>query len=446
MASKATPEVQGLARAQAAYNAMSANVQALIPEPTADNAAEFFGAIRKYDPKFNEFGPALINAVITGTVKASEAKNPLSIVYKEMREYGYTVEEIFADKLQVVDWTACDTSTYDDVFGVEPPRVYTNFHSINFQKRVKASISNVLLKRAFSSYEGFNDVVNAIQRTLVTSMIDEESKASTKLFALAHAGGCVYPVKINSNITLPQDSGKVYLDEPALKYNAAVEKEIVHNFAVGASRDYNWMGVSQLTDIGRVIFITTPKYLSSQDVGVLAAAFNMDKTEFLGRTIEVKDLGGAEKDGAIGFIVSEDWFQIWLQSREMTQIYNPVKRVWNFWYFTDGTFSTSLMENCVELVDSMKSITSVTITAGQEAAKCASTEIVAKVVNGGEKGGWSSKLNWSITGNNSKKTFISPSGILYVANDETASTISVTATSAQDPSKTDTKDVTVTAS
>lgn len=446
MASKATPEVQGLARAQAAYKAMSANVQALIPEPTAENAAEFFGAIRKYDPKFNEFGPALINAVITGTVKASEAKNPLSIVYKEMRDYGYTVEEIFADKLQVVDWTACDTSTYDDVFGVDPPRVYTNFHSINFQKRVKASISNVLLKRAFSSYEGFNDVVNAIQRTLVTSMIDEESKASTQLFALAHAGGCVYPVKINSNITLPQESGKVYLDEPALKYNAAKEKEIVHNFAVGASRDYNWMGVSQLTDIGRVLFITTPEYLSSQDVGVLAAAFNMDKTEFLGRTIEVKDLGGAEKDGAIGFIVSEDWFQIWLQSREMTQIYNPVKRVWNFWYFTDGTFSTSLMENCVELVDSMKSITSVTITEGQNAAKCASTEIVAKVVSGNETGGWSSKLNWSIMGNNSKKTFISPSGILYVANDETANTISVTATSAQDPSKTYTTDVTITAS
>ena len=446
MASKATPEVQGLARAQAAYKALSANVQALIPEPKAGNATEFFGAIRKYDPKFNEFGPALINAVIAGTVKASEAKNPLSIVYKEMREFGYTVEEIFADKLQVVDWTACDTSTYDDVFGVDPPRVYTNFHSINFQKRVKASISNVLLKRAFSSYEGFNGVVDAIQRTLVTSMIDEESKASTQLFALAHEAGCVYPVKINSNITLPQESGKVYLDEPALKYNAAREKEIVHDFAVGASRDYNWMGVSQLTDIGRVLFITTPEYLSSQDVGVLAAAFNMDKAEFLGRTIEVKNLGGAEEDGAIGFIVSEDWFQIWLQSREMTQIYNPVKRVWNFWYFTDGTFSTSLMENCAELVDSMKSIASVAITTGQKATKCASTEIKATVTHGSERGGWSSKLIWSINGNNSKKTFISPSGILYVANDETADTISVTATSAQDPTKTDTKEVTVTAS
>ena len=444
MATKATPEVQGLARAQAAYNAMSANVQALIPEPTADNATDFFGAIRKYDPKFNEFGPALINAVITGTVKASEAKNPLSIVYKEMREYGYTVEEIFADKLQVVDWTACDTSTYDDVFGVDPPRVYTNFHSINFQKRVKASISNVLLKRAFSSYEGFNDVVNAIQRTLVTSMIDEEAKASTKLFAQAHDGGFAYPVKINSNITLTQESGKVYLDEPALKYNAAMEQEIVRNFSVGASRDYNWMGVSQLTDIGRVLFITTSKYLSSQDVGVLAASFNMDKAEFLGRTIVVKNLGGAEEDGAIGFIVSEDWFQIWLQSREMTQIYNPVKRVWNFWYFTDGTFSTSLMENCVELVDSMKSITSVTITDGQTAAKCASTEIVATVVNDKTKGGWSSKLKWSITGNKSKKTFISPSGILYVANDETADIISVTAMSVQNMSKKDTKNVAIT--
>lgn len=442
MATKATPEAQGLARAQAAYNAMSANLQALIPEPNADNAAEFFGAIRKYDPKFNEFGPALINAVIIGTVKASEAKNPLSNVYKEMREYGYTVEEIFADKLQVVDWTACDTSTYDDVFGVEPPRVYTNFHSINFQKRVKASVSNTLLKRASNTYAGFNDIVNAIQRTLVTSMTDEELKASTQLLALTHEGGYAYPVKINSNITLQQDSGKVYLDEGALKYNAAMEQEIVHNFSVSASRDYNWMGVSQLTDIGRVLFISTPKYLTAQNVGVLAAAFNMDKTEFLGRVIEVKDLGGAEKDGAIGFIVSEDWFQIWLQSREMTQIYNPVKRVWNFWYFTDGTFSTSLMENCVELVDSMRSIESVTIPEGQKAAKCASTEIAAKVVSAGS-GGWSSKLNWSISGNQSKKTFISPSGILYVANDETATTINVTAASAQSPDKSNTIAVTV---
>ena len=92
----------------------------------------------------------------------------------------------------------------------------------------------------------------------------------------------------------------------------------------------------------------------------------------------------------------------------------------------------------------MKSISSVTITEGQKAAKCASTEIVAKVASSSGPGGWSSKLNWSITGNNSNKTFISPSGILYVANDETASTIFVKATSAQDQSKTDTAEVTVT--
>ena len=445
MATKTTTAAErGLARAQATYDAMPASLQALIPEPTADNAREFFAAVRKYDPKLNEFGDALINAVLVGSVKASEAKNPLSNVYRDMQEYGSTVEEIFADKLQVVDWHACDTSTLDDVFGVTPPRLYTNYHTINFQKRVPASINGVLLKRAFKSYEGYDSTVNAIKRTLVTSMIDEECKASTNLFALAHAGGMAIPVKVNSNVIYEKD-GKIYLDKAALEYNVMVEKQIADEFAVSASRDFNWMGVSQLTDIENIMFITTPKYLDSQDVGVLAAAFNMDKASFMGRVIKVKDLGGAEKDGAIAFIVSKDWFQIWLEDREMTQVYNPTSRTWNFNYFTDGTFSTSLMENCVELVDSLKTITAVTIEDGQSVPKCASTEIKVSVTNGGEKGGWTSKLDWKIEGNESKKTFISPSGILYVDRTETAKTITVTATSVMDNTKTDTKQVTITA-
>ena len=106
--------------------------------------------------------------------------------------------------------------------------------------------------------------------------------------------------------------------------------------------------------------------------------------------------------------------------------------------------SFSLMANCVELVDAMKTITAVAIDEGQSAAKCQNTTIKAKVTNGGEKGGWSSKLNWKIEGNQSKKTFISPSGILYVDPAETASTITVTATSVQDSTKTDSKEVTIT--
>ena len=66
-------------------------------------------------------------------------------------------------------------------------------------------------------------------------------------------------------------------------------------------------------------------------------------------------------------------------------------------------------------------------------------------MNGGEVGGWSSKCDWSINGQTSKRTFISPFGRLFIGPDETASSITVTAKSVQDPTKTSSVAVSVTA-
>ena len=93
----------------------------------------------------------------------------------------------------------------------------------------------------------------------------------------------------------------------------------------------------------------------------------------------------------------------------------------------------------------MKTITSVTIKASQKAQKCAATDIEVDIVNGGEVGGWSSKCDWSILGQTSKRTFISPFGRLFIGPDETADSITVTATSVQDPTKTSSVAVSVTA-
>lgn len=433
---------QGLARAKAAYSNMPLALTALIPEPTAENSQEFGKAIMRYDPQFNEYMHAVLNAVVTGSIRHAEDKNPYALTYRDMGEYGYTIQEIYADALNVSDWHACDTADYDDQFGVEPSRVYTCYHSINFQKRVKVSIPDNLIRRSFTSWEGVNDMISQVIRTLYTSMIGAECKGSENLLAIAHTGGFAYPLLVNSGLETTAD-GKTYIDERALAYNVKQEKAIAGRLSVAASRDYNFMGVSTLTNLDNILVFLTPEYLASQDVGVLAASFNMDKATFMGRVIQVPGYGGAENDGSIGFLCDEEWFKCFIKDRQLTNSYNAAKRVWNYFYFTDAIMSFSLMANCVELVDAVKPIENVTIDEGQSAVKGQNTTIKAEVTHSNEKGGWSSKLDWKIDGNKSKKTFISPSGILYVDPAETADTIKVTATSVQNTLKSDTKQVTI---
>lgn len=433
-----TASAAGLAKAQAIYSTMSANAKSLIPEPTAENAKEFGKALLQYDPTYNEFLSGMVNRVVYGRTRNAEDKNPFSIMEKGSLEYGYTIEEAFADALSVEDWTACDTEDFSELFGQNPARVYTVFYNVNFQKKVKATISDRIMRRAFSNWAELNDVIARIVRTLYTSMIGEERRTAASLLMMAHEGGFVYPVKVNSvDVT--------NVDPDNMRANAIMIQATANRLAVNASRDYNYMGVSTLTELEDCYIFLTPEYVAAQGVDVLAISFNMEKAELLGHIVMVGDFGGAEEDGCVGFMVDKNWMQIWIEGRQMTYQYNAAKRIWNYFYFTDAIFAFCQFANCVELVSSLKSITSVTVTASQQAAKCAQTKIQATIVNGGEAGGWSSKMNWSISGQQSKKTFISPFGLLYVAPDETAGSINVTATSAQDPSKTNTQEVTIVA-
>ena len=439
MATKLTANQEaGLKKASAVYKTMSANARALIPEPTETNAKAFGEAMRKYDPQMNEFMNGLVNRVVYGWTRNAEDKNPFAIMEKGTLDYGYTVEEAYADALAVEDWTACDNEDFSELFGVEPARVYAIFHSINFQKKAKASISDRIMRRAFTDWGELNDMIARIVRTLYSSMITAERETAASLLAIAHSGGFAYQLKVNAfDVTA--------VNADAMRANAILEQAMVHRMAVNASRKYNHMGVSTLTEVDDCYIFLTPEYMAAQGVEVLAMAFNMEKAEFLGHVIEVGDFGGAEDDGCVGFIVDRNWFQIWSTGRQMTYQYNAAKRNWNYFYFSDGIYSFSQFSNCIELVDAVKTISEVTVTAGQSAPKCAGTQIKATITNGGEAGGWSSKLNWSISGNTSRKTFISPFGLLYVGADETAGTINVTATSAQDSTKTSTVAVTITA-
>ena len=124
-----------------------------------------------------------------------------------------------------------------------------------------------------------------------------------------------------------------------------------------------------------------------------------------------------------------------------TEHYNGEGLYWNYWYHVWKTFSASPFANGILFTTETPGITSVTVSpATATVAKGGSLQLSATVVSTG----FASKgVTWSVTGAADSGTTVSPSGLLYVNPNETATTITVTATSIYNSAKTGTSTITV---
>src|SRR5699024_1594115 len=93
-------------------------------------------------------------------------------------------------------------------------------------------------------------------------------------------------------------------DEAKAKTFVALARQYFLDFQSPSSRFNAWekcggygKPITTWTDPDRICFIIQNKYRSYLDVNVLASAFNMDKTELLGKIITVPDFDIYDDEG-----------------------------------------------------------------------------------------------------------------------------------------------------
>ena len=97
------------------------------------------------------------------------------------------------------------------------------------------------------------------------------------------------------------------------------------------------------------------------DVEVLARAFNMSETDFLGRVIVVDDFTVYNDDGTVhddgsnilGMIFDKNFFKIKTQDFEMDEFYNPNNRTWQYYLNVVKMYNTSAFANAVVLATAL---------------------------------------------------------------------------------------------
>lgn len=409
--------------------------------------------IMSYQPYQNAFLNAIVNRIGLTIITSKMWNNPWSVFKRGFMEFGETVEEIFVNLSKPHDYDPVTASK--EIFKREIPDVRAAFHTMNFQKFYKATISNDQLRQAFLSWQGITDLIAKIVDAMYTGM--EYDEYTTMKYMICR---CI----LNGDVAF-KPVPTVFSTADDMVFGArTISTEMTF-----LKPDYNRAGVYNSTLREDQYLIISAELEAQIDVGVLARAFNMEYADFLGHVIVVDSftshdtarlamLFGSDSNynaftandiTALGnvaaIIVDREWWMVFDNFQNFTQNYNGEGLYWQYWYHTWKTFSISPYANACAIVATVGSITSVAVSPSTATiAKGGSATFAATVVKSGLV---SDAVIWSITSATDPETHIDPStGTLVIGAAETGDTnhhITVTATSAVNSAKYGTATVTV---
>ena len=431
-------------------NNATINYKNYVPVATADaESIREIGDIILDSPQFqNEFLSALVNRIGRVLVTSKMYDNPWSMFIKGTLEFGKTIVEIFVNIAKPFQFDPNVAET--NLFKREIPDVRSAFHIMNYQKYYKTTIQNDQLRQAFLSWQGITDLIAKIVDSMYTGANYDEFQTMKYMLAKHILNGRMYPV------TIPA------VTEANMKSIVSTIKGVSNNYEF-MSNKYNVAGVQNFSKKNDQYLLINSNFDATMDVEVLASAFNMDKTQFAGQRVLVDSFGSLDierlnilfaddptyteisesdlqaLDKIPCVLVDRDWFMIFDNFYNFTEQYNGEGLYWNYWYHVWKTFSVSPFANNALFIPGVPTVSSVTVSPANATVKAGQTISLSAVVQTEYFAPQS--VNWT---SNTEGVTVSKGGLVTVGADVSADTsVTITATSVYDNSKSGTSTITV---
>ena len=386
-----TIDILNVIRQNAGYD-----YQQQVPKVAKASDIPKVGEIIYGNPAFaNQFLNSLINRIALVRVKSATFNNPYSHLKKGYLEFGETVEEIFVNIANVVDYTPEKAESRE--FKRTLPDVKSAFHVMNYRAMYPVTIQDNDLQQAFLSMDGVQDLIGRIVDAVYTAAEYDEFLLFKYMLIKAISHGQMKPVKIGTGADLK---------------DGAVQFRATSNTLTFMKREFNEVGVLNTTPKERQAIFMDTTFNAQFDVNVLASAFNMDKTDFMGKLHLIDDwttfdnerfeVIRANSDGieevtaqelallkdVKAVLIDEDWFQVYDNNNKFTEKYVASGLYWNYFYHTWKTVSHSPFANAVAFVlDSADTALPATVTVKVTAKDEAKEATVLTVLPQFEKAG-----------------------------------------------------------
>lgn len=316
-----------------------------VPLASMDNVAQIGAGLLINQTVQNEFIQALVDRIGLVVVRAISLQNPLKKFKKGAMPMGRTIEEIFVDITTAKKYNPTDAET--TLFKRQIPNVKTLFHERNRQDFYQQTIQDESLKSAFVSWSTFDSFLSGIINSIYNSAEVDEFEYMKLLIDNYYSKDLFSIIPV----THPSDASTATAFIKALR--ATAQKMTL----TSGSRDYNSLNVRTRTDMSDLHLIITADLNAEVDVDVLAKAFNMDRTNFLGNVTVIDNFGTAgTAAGSTGIgtieavLVDKDWFMVYDNLLKLETVRNPKGLYWNYFYHVWQTLSVSRFSNAVAFV------------------------------------------------------------------------------------------------
>lgn len=306
----------------------------------------------------NEFINALINRIALVRIKSATFNNPYRDLKKGYIEFGETIEEVFVNIARVRDFNVEKADERE--FKRTLADVRAAFHVINWKVQYPITIQDEDLRQAFLSIDGVQDMIARIVDAVYTAAEYDEFLLFKYLLIKGIAHGKMHEVVVDSSAEF---------NENAVAFRGA------SNMITFMSDKYNEQGVKTTTPKENQYIFMDAMFNARFDVMTLAAAFNMEKADFMGRLklidkwdefdnerfeeiravsdyIEpITDDELAAMSNVVAVLIDEEWFQVYDNNNKMTEKYAASGMYWNYFYNVWKTVSNSPFSNAIVFTD-----------------------------------------------------------------------------------------------
>lgn len=351
--SATTIDILNVIRQNASYE-----YQNSVPEVTSLNDIPKVGEVLYgYPALANQFINALVNRIAMVRIKSAVFNNAYSELKKGYLEFGETVEEAFTNVTKANIFNP-ETAAAEE-FQRSLPDVRAAFHTMNWRVKYPITIQDEDLRMAFMSINGVQDLIAKIMGAVYTAAEYDEFLLFKYLLIKGIAHGKMYPVAFDA--TKPK--------EAATKFRGMSNKLLF------MSDKYNASGVKTTTPKADQYIFMDADYNAEFDVEVLAAAFNMEKADFMGKLKLIDDFTTFDSDrfsvimsqtdgleevtdaelalmaDVKAVLIDGEWFQVYDNLNKMTEKFVASGLYWNYFYHTWKTISYSPFSNAIVFVD-----------------------------------------------------------------------------------------------
>jgi hypothetical protein len=314
-----------------------------LPSATEDNIQTISNILFNdaYQPMLNDFVTNLINRIGLTIVRNKTFNNPLSILRKGSMPLGTDIQDIYENPAEAEQYELSNTEMAK-LLTITDPDTHVAYYRRNRKDLYTKTISRENLQAAFVSWEKFEDYISSITTSLYSGNYIDEYKLTKALVDGAYDNNKVIVETVDA--VTDESSAKAFVKKARALYNKmkfpSTEYNAYSKFSGSKGEITTW------TDEDRVVMVVTSDVMAEVDVDVLARAFNIDSTKFLGRVIEIDSFENPEIQA---IICDEAWFQIYENIMRFDEFYNPRVMAWNEYLHVWQTYAICPFANAVIL-------------------------------------------------------------------------------------------------